>query len=92
MILNLGKGSALTVAQEWTERTVTAMVEIALEIFLCIGIVVVYILALIAATMISVKILGIKDADDIDYVMTANVIQFFVMVMVIAEMVVQWME
>ena len=68
------------------------MVEIALEIFLCIGIVVVYILALIAATMISVKILGIKDADDIDYVMTANVIQFFVMVMVIAEMVVQWME
>ena len=68
------------------------MVETALEIFLCIGIVVVYILALIAATMISVKILGIKDADDIDYIMTANVIQFFVMVMVIAEKVVQWME
>lgn len=67
------------------------MVEIALEIFLCIGIVVVYILALIAATMISVKILGIKDADDIDYAMTANVIQFFVIVMVIAERVVQWM-
>ena len=28
MILNLGKGSALTVAQEWTERTVTAMADI----------------------------------------------------------------
>ena len=67
------------------------MVETALEIFLCVGIVVIYILALIAATMILVKILGIKDADDIDYAMTANVIQFFVMVMVIAEMVVQWM-
>ena len=67
------------------------MVETALEIFLCVGIVVIYILALIAATMILVKILGIKDADDIDYAMTANVIQFFVMVMVIAERVVQWM-
>lgn len=72
-------------------RTVTAMVKIALEIFLCIGIAVIYILALIATTMISVKILKIKDADDIDYAMTANVIQFFVMVMVIAERVVQWM-
>ena len=68
-----------------------AMVKIALEIFLCIGISVIYILALIAATMISVKILGIKDADDIDYAMTANVIQFFVMVEVIAEKVGQWM-
>ena len=67
------------------------MVKIALEIFLCICIVVVYIFALIVATMILVKILGIKDADDIDYAMTANVIQFFVMVMVIAEGVVQWM-
>ena len=67
------------------------MVKIALEIFLCIGISVIYIFALIAATIISVKILGMKDADDIDYVMTANVIQFFVMVMVIAERVAQWM-
>ena len=67
------------------------MVKAALEIFLCIGIAVIYILALIATTMISVKILGMKDADDIDYAMTANVIQFFVMVMVIAEMVVKWM-
>ena len=67
------------------------MVKIALEIFLCIGITVIYILALIATTIISVKILGMDDADDIDYVMTANVIQFFVMVAVIAEKVGQWM-
>ena len=67
------------------------MVKIALEIFLCIGIAVIYILALIATTIISVKILGIKDADDIDYAMTANVIQFFVMVAVIAGKVEQWM-
>ena len=67
------------------------MVKIVLEIFLCIGIAVVYIFALFVATMISVKILGIKDADDLDYAMTANVIQFFVMVEVIAEKVGQWM-
>ena len=67
------------------------MVKLALEIFLCVGIAVIYFLALIAATMISVKILGIKDADDLDYAMTANVIQFFVMVEVIAEKVGQWM-
>ena len=67
------------------------MVKTVLEIFLCIVIAVVYIFALIAATIISVKILGMKDADDIDYVMSANVIQFFVMDMVIAERVAQWM-
>lgn len=73
------------------ERTVMAMVKIALEIFLCICIVVIYILTLIAITMISVKFLGMKDADDIDYAMTANVIQLYVMVVVIAEKVAQWM-
>ena len=67
------------------------MVKIALEIFLCIGIAVVYIFALIAATMISVAILRKGDADDLDYAMTANVIQFFLMVIVITERVVQWM-
>ena len=67
------------------------MVKTVLEIFLCIGITVVYIFALFVATMISVKILGIDDADEIDYAMTANVIQFFVMVAVIAEKVGQWM-
>ena len=66
------------------------MVKIALEIFLTIGIVVIYILALIAATMLSVKIFGIKDADDIDYAMTANVIQVFAMIIIIAEKVAQW--
>ena len=67
------------------------MVKTVLEIFLCIGIAVVYIFTLFVATMISVKILGMDDADDIDYAMTANVIQFFVMVAVIAEKVGQWM-
>lgn len=67
------------------------MVKTALEIFLCIVIAVVYILALIVTTIISVKIFGMKDADDIDYAMTANVIQFFVMVLIIAEKVAQWM-
>lgn len=68
------------------------MVKIALKIFLYIGVVIIYILALIAATMISVKILGIKDADDIDYAMTANAIQFFVMVVIIAEKVGKWIN
>ena len=67
------------------------MVKIALEIFLCVGIAVIYFLALIAAIMISVKILGMENAGDLDYAMTANVIQFFVIVMVIAERVAQWM-
>ena len=67
------------------------MAKIVLEIFLCIGIAVVYIFTLIVATMIAVKIWGNVDPDDIDYAMTANVIQFFVMVAVIAEKVVQWM-
>lgn len=67
------------------------MVKIALEILLFIGVVIIYILALIAATMISVKILGIKDTDDFDYAMIANVIQFFVIVVIIAEKVAQWM-
>ena len=78
-------------AHGWMERTVTAMVKIALEIFLSIGIAVIYILVLIVTTMISVKIFGMKDADDIDYAMTANVIQLFVIISVIAESVVQWM-
>lgn len=71
-------------------RTV-AMVKIALEIFLYIGIAVVYFFALIAATMILVAILRKEGADDLDHAMIANVIQFFVVVAVIAEKVVQWM-
>ena len=67
------------------------MDKIALELFLCIGSCVVYVFALIVATMISVKIFGIKDADDIDYAMTANIIQFIVMLAVIVEKVGQWM-
>ena len=66
------------------------MVKIALKIFLTIGIVAVYLLALIATTMLSIKIHEIEYPDDYDYAMTANVIQFFVMVLIIAEKVVQW--
>ena len=68
------------------------MVKIALEIFLCVGIAVVYIFALIVATMILVEIFEKDAADDIDYALTANVIQFFVMVAVIAEKVGKWMK
>lgn len=68
------------------------MAEIALQIFLYVGIAVIYVLALIATTMLSIKIRGIEYADDIDYAMTANVIQFFMMVVVIAEKVAQWMK
>ena len=67
------------------------MVKIALEIFMYIGIAVVYFFALIATTMILVAILRKEGADDLDYAMIANVIQFFVVVAVIAEKVVQWM-
>ena len=67
------------------------MVKIALEIFMYIGIAVVYFFALIATTMILVAILRKEGADDLDYAMIANVIQFFVVVTVIAEKVVQWM-
>lgn len=63
------------------------MAKIVLEIFLYIGIAVGYFFALIAATMILVKILRKEDADDFDYAMIANVIQFFVMVAVIVEKV-----
>ena len=41
--------------------------------------------------MILVAILRKEDADDLDYAMIANVIQFFVIVAVIAEKVGQWM-
>lgn len=68
------------------------MVKIALQILLFIGIVTVYILAIIAATVILVKIFqGSETADDFDYAMTAIVIQAFVIVVIIAEKVAQWM-
>ncbi len=66
------------------------MVKIALGILLFIGVVTIYFLALIAATVILVKILEMKGDDEFNYVMTANVIQFFVMVVIIAEKVTQW--
>ena len=68
------------------------MVKTVLEIFLCIGIADVYIFALFVATMILVKTRGMDDADDIDYAMTANVIQFCVMVVIVAEKVSKWIN
>lgn len=68
------------------------MDKTALKIFLCIGIAFVYILVLIVVTMILVKMLGMDDADDIDYAMTANAIQFCVMVVIVAEKVSKWIN
>ncbi len=70
----------------------TTMVKIALGVLLFIGVATFYFLALIAATVILVKILEMKDDDEFNYVMTANVIQFLVMVVIIAEKVMQWTE
>jgi len=63
-----------------------------LSILVILGIVVLYILALIIATAIVEYIFIKGDSDDLDYAMTANVIQFFVMVVIIAEKVTQWIN
>ena len=63
-----------------------------LKILVILGIVVLYFLVLIFTTMIAVKLWGNVDPDDIDYAMTANVIQFFVIVVLIAEKVGQWIN
>lgn len=68
------------------------MSKIALVISAILGIVVLYLLALIIATTIVEYIFRKDDADDFDYVMTANVIQFFVIVVIIAEKVGQWIN
>lgn len=67
------------------------MSKTALKILVLLGIVVLYFVALIIVTTIVEYIFLKGDSDDFDYAMTANLIQFFVMVMVIAEKVVQWM-
>lgn len=67
------------------------MSKTVLTISAMLGIVVLYFLVLIFTTMIVVKLWGNVDPDDIDYAMTANVIQFFVIVVLIAEKVGQWM-
>lgn len=67
------------------------MTKIVIEIFVSIGIAVFYIFALIITTIIAVRLCVKGDIDDIDYVMTANIIQFFVIMAIIAEKVVRWM-
>lgn len=67
------------------------MSKTVLTISAMLGIVVLYFLVLIFTTMIVVKLWGNVDPDDIDYAMAANVIQFFVIVVLIAEKVGQWM-
>lgn len=68
------------------------MSKTALTISASLGIVVLYFLALIIATAIVEYIFLKGDSDDYDYAMTANVIQFFVIVVFIAEKVGQWIN
>lgn len=67
------------------------MSKTALKILVLLGIVAVYFVVLIIATTIVEYIFLKGDSDDLDYAMTANVIQFFVIVVLIAEKVGKWM-
>lgn len=68
------------------------MSKTVLKILVLLGIVVVYFIVLIIATTIAEYIFLKGDSDDLDYAMTANVIQFFVIVVLIAEKVTQWIN
>lgn len=68
------------------------MSKTALKILVLLGIVVVYFVVLIIATTIVEYIFLKGDSDDLDYAMTANVIQFFVIVVLIAEKVGKWIN
>lgn len=63
-----------------------------LTILVFFGTAVLYFFALIIATIIVEGIFSKDDSDDYDYAMTANVIQFFVMVVIFAEKVTQWIN
>lgn len=67
------------------------MSKTALKILVLLGIVVLYFVVLIIATTIVEYIFLKGDSDDFDYAMTANIIQFFVIVVIFAEKVGQWM-
>ena len=68
------------------------MSKTVLKILVVLGIVALYFLALIIATTIVEYIFLKGESDDFDYLMTANVIQFFMMVIIIAEKVTQWIN
>jgi len=68
------------------------MSKTALKILVLLGIVVVYFVVLIIATTIVEYIFLKGDSDDLEYAMTANVIQFCVMVVIVAEKVTQWIN
>ena len=72
-------------------KMMKAMSKTALTILAFLGAVALYFLALIIATIIAIHIFVTNDSDDFDYVMVANVIQFCVMMEIIAEKVWQWM-
>ena len=63
-----------------------------LAILASLGIVVLYLLVLIITTAIFVGISTKDNTDDFDYAMTANIIQFFVIVVLIAQKVAQWIN
>ena len=68
------------------------MSKTALKILVLLGIGVVYYVVLIIATTIVEYIFLKGDSDDLEYAMTANVIQFFVIVVLIAEKVSKWIN
>lgn len=68
------------------------MSKTALKILVLLGIVVLYFLALIVATIITENVFRKGDSDDYDYAMTANIIQFCVMVAILAEKVARWIN
>jgi len=68
------------------------MSKTALKILVLLGIGVVYYVVLIIATTIVEYIFLKGDSDDLDYAMTANVIQFCVTVVIVAEKVSKWIN
>lgn len=68
------------------------MSKTVLKILVLLGIVAVYFVVLSIATTIVEYIFLKGDSDDLDYTMTANAIQFFVIVVLIAEKVSKWIN
>lgn len=67
------------------------MTKIVIEILVSIGFAALYLLVLMITTIIAVRFCVKGDIDDIDYTMVANIIQFFVIMVIVVEKVVRWM-